>query len=330
MRMIYTFPQRFLHLSIPLTLVLGFIIGISTDTSFLKPTILYATIMMIYTSLVGLKLKELSSFKGSKILLYSMMINFLFIPAIALLIGKTLLNEYPNMFAGLVLLALLPTSGMTISWTSMQKGNVHAAIKLTVFSLILGSLLTPIYLLIMVGEFININMFEIFSTILLVVFLPMLLGHITFKVILKKYTLDQFQQKIKPNITPLSIWSMLYVVFVSISMKAEMIVSKPQLIIFALIVLVLFYLVNYIISTVIAKRLLNRSDGIALVNGVALRNLSIAIGLAATSFGADAALIVTLAFIVQQQGHVYYIKYAKKYWFNQQQQRTLTQRTTIG
>src|SRR5699024_12706622 len=53
-------------------------------------------------------------------------------------------------FAGLALSALLPTSGMTISWTVLQKGNVGAAVKLTVFGLILGSLLTPWYLLAMV------------------------------------------------------------------------------------------------------------------------------------------------------------------------------------
>jgi ACR3 family arsenite transporter len=81
----------------------------------------------------------------------------------------------------------------------------------------------------------------------------------------------------------------------------------------------LFYLINYLISTFFAKRFFNREDGVALVNGTVLRNLSIAIGLAATSFGAEAALIVTLAFIVQQQSIAYYGKLASKYWFKPQQ-----------
>lgn len=108
---------------------------------------------------------------------------------------------------------------------------------------------------------------------------------------------------------------MLYVIFVSISMKAKMIIENLQLIAIALVVLIVFYLLNYVISTVVAKKFLNREDGIALVNGTVLRNLSIAIGLAATSFGAEAALIVTLAFIVQQQSITYYGKLANKYWF---------------
>ena len=110
---------------------------------------------------------------------------------------------------------------------------------------------------------------------------------------------------------------MLYVVFASISMRASMILENLQLILVAFLVLILFYGVNYVISTLFAKKFLNRGDGIALVNGTVLRNLSIAIGLAATSFGAEAALLVTIAFIVQQQSIAYYGKLASKYWFKE-------------
>ena len=315
MSKLYTFPQRYLLLSVPLTLILGFFIGTIMDTSFLKSTILIATIIMIYATMVGLKLKELTSVKNSKVLGYSILINFLIVPVIAFLLGKTLLSNHPIMFAGLALSALLPTSGMTISWTAIQKGNVPAAVKLTVFGLILGSLLTPWYLLAMVGEYVDVNILETVQTIGLVVFAPMILGQITFKLLMKKYTLEQFQKNIKPKFAPLSIWAMLYVVFVSISMKASMILSNLQLIALAFVVLLAFYFINYFISTFFAVKFLTREDGIALVNGTVLRNLSIAIGLAATSFGAEAALIVTIAFIVQQQSIAYYGKMANKYWF---------------
>lgn len=320
MKKIYTFPQKYLLLSVPLTLILGFVIGTFVDTSFLKPTILIGTIIMIYATMVGFKFKELTNFKGSKVLIYSMIINFAVIPLVAFAIGKTFLSDHPIMFAGLALSALLPTSGMTISWTAIQKGNVPSAIKLTVFGLVLGSILTPWYLLLMVGKYVDVNIFETFRTIFLVVFLPMVLGHLTFKLLMKKYTMEQFQKKIKPNFGPLSIWGMLYVVFVSISMKADMILANLELIALALVVLIAFYGINYLISTFTAKQFFNREDGIALVNGTVLRNLSIAVGLAATAFGAEAALIVTLAFVVQQQSIAYYAKLGGKFWFKKEAQ----------
>ena len=315
MKKFYIFPQKYLLLSIPLTLILGFMIGTFYDTSVLQPTILIGTIIMIYATMVGFKFKELTSFKGSKVLGYSLILNFIIIPLVAFLIGKLFLSDHPTMFAGLALSALLPTSGMTISWTAIHKGNVSAAIKLTVFGLMLGSLLTPWYLLAMVGKYVDVNILGTMQTIALVVFLPMLLGHITFKFLMKKYTPEEFQKKIKPNLAPLSNWGMLYVVFVSMSMKAKMIMDNLQIISLALLVLITFYLINYLISTLTAKQFLDRENGIALVNGTVLRNLSIAIGIAATSFGAEAALIVTIAFIVQQQSIAYYGKLAKKYWF---------------
>ncbi|OIJ18911.1 sodium:proton symporter [Anaerobacillus alkalidiazotrophicus] len=319
MKTFYHLPQKYLLISVPLTLLLGFIVGTLVDTSFLRETILIATIIMIYATLVGFKLKELTSLKGSKIIGYSVFINFLVIPIIAYLLGTVFLSEYPIMFAGLALAALLPTSGMTISWTALQKGNVPASIKLTVFGLIIGSILTPWYLLAMIGQYVDIDILLTLRTIALVVFLPMFLGQVTFKWLLKKYTWEQFQKKIKPNFSPLSIWAMLYVVFVSISSQASMIVSNLQLIAIAIVVLLIFYTLNYIISTTIAVKFLNRADGIALVNGTVLRNLSIAIGLAATAFGAEAALIVTIAFVIQQQSIAYYGKFANKYWFKETQ-----------
>lgn len=317
LKKIYWFPQKHLLLTVPITLILGFIIGSIWDTSFLQSTILIATMIMIYATMVGFNLKELTSIKGTKVLVLANLINFIAIPLVAFMLGQFLLKEHPLMFAGLALSALLPTSGMTISWTMLQKGNVALAINLTVFGLILGSLLTPWYLLAMVGQYVEINILETIKTILLVVFVPMIFGQITYKLLMMKNSAEQFKKNIKPQFAPLSVWAMLYVVFASISMKATMIVENLQLIVLALLVLILFYGLNYAISTFTAVKFLNRKDGIALVNGTVLRNLSIAIGLAATSFGAEAALIVTLAFIVQQQSIAYYARFSMKHWFKQ-------------
>lgn len=315
---IYRAPAKYLMLSVPVTLLIGFLTGLLVDTTAMKSTLLYGTIVMIYATMVGFNFKQLASTQGSKVMLFSVIINFLIIPVIAFILGTLfLIGRADNgaMFAGLAISALLPTSGMTISWTVLQKGNVDAAIKLTIFGLILGSILAPWYLLVMVGQYVPIDIWKTMQTILLVVFVPMLLGHLTFKMILKKHSIEQFKKEVKPKFGPLSIWAMLYVIFVSISSGATMIVNNLELILIAIVVLLIFYGLNFLISTYTALRFFNREDGIALVNGTVLRNLSIAIGLAATSFGPEAALIVTLAFIVQQQGIANYAVLSQRKWF---------------
>lgn len=320
LKRLYFFPQKHLMLSIPVVLVISFVTGTVFDMGFLKNTIIIATVIMIYATVIGLNIKEIFSLSHKKLIGFSLLINFLLIPLSAYILGMTFLKEQPMIFTGLALAALLPTSGMTISWTGIAKGNVSGAIKLTVLGLIAGSLLTPWYLLLMVGEYIEIDIGMIFKSIVIIVFLPLLLGQITTKWLRKKYSMEEFKTKIKPNFQPLSIWGMLYVVFASVSMRSEVIMENIHLIFISLITLIAFYFINFALSTLIAKKFFNRQDGFALVYGTALRNLSIAIGLAATAFGTEAALIVTFAFIVQQQGVVLYTKLAQSRWFALQTQ----------
>lgn len=318
LKKIYQFPQKHLLLVLPLVLIASFITGLYVDTQGLGPTILIATIIMIFATMVGLKIEELTKIRNeSKLIGVSFLINFLWVPLIALVIGMTILSNHPLMFAGLALVAVLPTSGMTIAWTGIQKGNMPAAVKLTVFGLIVGSVLTPWYLLVMVGQYVPIDIMTTFRTIFMVVFIPLVLGQIVTRILLKKYSQLEFNKKIKPNLAPLSIWGLLYVVFVSTSARAEMLVGSLDLIVYAVIAIFLFYGINYTFATFIATKMFNRNDGIALVNGTVLRNLSIAIGIAATAFSAEAAILVTIAFMFQYSSISFYAKYSAKRWFSQ-------------
>ncbi|MDT3700127.1 MAG: hypothetical protein RO469_11945 [Thermincola sp.] len=68
-------------------------------------------------------------------------------------------------------------------------------------------------------------------------------------------------------------------------------------------------------ATFIGRTAFNEQDALALVFSTALRNLSISIGLAAAAFGPNAALMVSLAFLIQQQAAAWYIKLNEKYRF---------------
>lgn len=309
------YPSQNLVKVIPLVLLVGFAVGYIFDTNFLKEFILPATFLMIYPTMIGFNISEAYNFSHGKVLLLSLAINFILIPAIAFTLGKLLLAAEPQLFAGLVLASLLPTSGMTISWTMIHKGNVPGAIKITAIGLILGSLLTPWYLLLMVGKMVTVNVLQTFITIAVVVFIPLLLGGVTYRLLLKKYTPKEFQERIKPLFPSASVWAMLFIIFSSISMKAKMILASPGSIVTALAVLILFYLLNFVLSTLVGRAVLKKPDSITLVYGTVMRNLSLALGLAVTTFGPQAGLIVTLAFILQVQGAAWYGKVAEKYHF---------------
>lgn len=310
---IFLLPSKNLTLTIPLVLLTGFMVGLQVDTSALKQYVLPVSILMIYPTMIGFTLGEVLRLTNKRLLYISLAINFLFIPSLAYLLGNLFLQQQPGLFAGLAVAALLPTSNMTIAFTMFAGGNVSAAIQMTVLSLITGSLLAPWYLLLMVGKYIPVNVLAVLQTLSLVVLLPLVLGILTYRLLLKKYTVQEFQKKFKPYLPAACAWGAIYIIFTSISTNAHKIVSNGHVIVVALLVQLLFYAVNYLGVIKISRSFFKREDGITLVYSTALRNLSISIGLAATAFGADAALMVSLAFLIQGQAAAWYLRLIERH-----------------
>ncbi|BCO10245.1 hypothetical protein GF1_26210 [Desulfolithobacter dissulfuricans] len=308
LRYLLTFPARHLALVIPVVLSAGLVTGLFLDTSPLKTFILPVTILMIYPAMIGFQPGDLFSFKEKKLMLCNLGLNFLVLPAWALLIGRTLLAGRPELFAGLLIISVIPGGNMVVAFTMMFKGNVPASLKLAATNLILGSFLAPVYLYALAGTTVSVDVGHLVRTISLVVFVPLVMGISTHRWLMRHYSEEEFRQRIRPLLPGLSSWGLVYILFTSISMKATMILGCPPLLIQGLGGLLLFYLGVLAFTVFLARRLFDRRDGITLfLNGV-LRNLAISIGLAVTAFGSQTAMMVALAFLFQQQIAVWFWK----------------------
>lgn len=312
---LFYWPQKKTTIAIPLVLLFGYITGLYIDTRCLATLILPVTVLMIYPTMIGFQPHHIVNFSNTKLTAVSFILNFILIPLIAFIIGKTLLTNSPELFTGLAISALLPTSNMTIAYTMFAKGNVPAAIKLTVLSLILGSTLTPWYLLLMVGQYIAIDVVATMKTISLVVFLPMTMGVVTYNLILRHFSQQEFQQKIQPILPAFSSWGMIIIIFISMSMNSYRLTNQTEILGLALAGQIIFYLCNYSMAVFLAKKLFNRKDGYALVYSSILRNLSISLGLAATAFGPNAAFMIAVAFLLQPLGAAWFMQLNEKYNF---------------
>ncbi|TEB16374.1 Sodium Bile acid symporter family protein [Pelotomaculum sp. FP] len=310
---LFLLPSRNIVVTIPLVLAVGFVTGLLMDTSVLKNYLLWVTILMIYPTMIGYKVNEVINFNHTRLLLAASVINFVLVPVLAYILGIVFLLKDPQLFAGLAIASLLPTSNMTIAFTHFARGNIPAAIKLTVISLVLGSIAVPWYLLVMVGSYICIDIFAVLKTVAMVIFLPLVMGFATYSLLLKKYTREEFNKSVKPLLPATTAWGMVYMMFTGISANAQMIVSQPGLLFIAIIVWMVFYFLNYLMAVKIGRWYFCREDALTLVFGTVLRNLAISIGLAATAFGVTAAFMVSLAFLFQGQSAAWFIRINEKY-----------------
>ena len=307
-----SYIQSNLRISIPAMMLLGILFGYFYQAAFLKALIVPFTFLMVYPMMVNLQISKVFSKGDGKVQLATQIINFLIIPFVAYALGNIFFKNNPMLALGLLLAALLPTSGMTISWTGFAKGNINAAIKMTVIGLVAGSILTPLYANWLMGAAINIPLTDVFTQIIIIIFLPMAAGFLTQKTLVRKFGLAKYNKDIKNKFPMISTIGVLGIVFVAMAVKSKTIISNPSILAGIFIPLIILYAVNFLISTIAGKFMFSRADGIALVYGTVMRNLSIALAIAMTVFkekGSDIALIIALAYIIQVQSAAWYVKF---------------------
>ncbi len=307
--------SRNLIIAIPVMMIFGFLFGITYEAKFLKGLIIPFTFLMVYPMMVNLKIKKVFEGGDTKAQLLTQLINFAIVPFAAFGLGMFFFRDNPYMALGMLLAGLVPTSGMTISWTGFAKGNMAAAVKMTVIGLTLGSLATPFYVKFLMGATLEVSFAKVMKQIVVIVFVPMLAGYLTQRGLVKKYGQKGFQQKWAPKFPPLSILGVVGIVFIAMALKATAIARSPQMLLYIMIPLSIAYVANYTLSTVVGKYFLPRGDGIALVYGSVMRNLSIALAIAINAFGpqgSSAALVIAIAYIIQVQSAAWYVKYSDK------------------
>jgi len=306
--------KKNLIISILIAMILGLIIGYYFDTTSLKVLITPLTFMLVYPTMVALNLGSLREKANIKLQVTTQLLNFILFPLVAYVLGLLFFSDNSALRLGLLLMSLLPTSGMTISWTVMAKGNVNSAIRMVVIGLLLGALLSPLYITVLLGAEVNVPIFKIFTQIFIVVFIPLILAFLT-QVILKKiYGQETFHKKIKPKFPLFSILGVVLIIFTAISLKAKLLVNDPSILLQMIIPLILFYATTMFVPLFIGKKFFTREDAIALSNGTLVRNLSLSLAIVLSAFeGAGiAALLIAVAYVLQVQLAAWNVKLAQK------------------
>lgn len=297
--------------TIPIFMILGFIAGLLFEVSFLKNAILPLTFLMVYPMMVNLNMKKLISKGDNKQVFIAQLINFFFIPAVAYTLGRIFFNDDPMMILGMLLIGLIPTSGMTISWTGFSGGNINAAVKIQASGLILGAILTPVYIQLLLGAKVEIPMMTLFVQILSIVFLPLLLGVLTRLLIVRKVGEETYNSDVKQKFPLISTLGLFLMIFSAMALKAKAIYNNPGDIVYFLIPIVIFYTVNLLFSTIIGKIFFDVKNQSPIVFGTAIRNLSVALAIAMNVFGKEGsnmALLISLAYIIQVEFAALYVK----------------------
>ena len=307
--------QKNLVWAIPAAMALGLAFGTYFDARPLKEWIIPVTFVMVYPMMVSLNFSAMFNGGDTRLQAATQAINFILIPILAYAIGRLFLGGGEEKHAlwavGLFLIGVLPTSGMTISWTGFARGNKEAAIKMVVFGLVLGSLAAPIYTKVFMGAAVRVDVLHMFQQIVLFVFVPLFAGLTTQVLGRRRWGEAVWNARIQPKFPPFSALGVVMIAFVAMALKARGIVSHPGDILLILAPLTVFYLSSYVLLTLIGRLFFQRGDAVAMVFGVVMRDLSIALAIAMTAFGPQGttiALLIALAYVIQIQSAAWFVR----------------------
>lgn len=298
------------------SLAAGLVVGQFVDPEtrgLLQAAVVPALFVMIYPMMINIDLQEVLKVRehlGPVGL--SIVVNFGIAPLIAVGLAQLFFAGNSAFAIGLYLIALIPTSGMTAAWTGLAGGDLEAALVAIAVNLVAAVFILPLYLSWLVGGGVEFEAGTLYRQLAIVVIIPMVAGNLTRRVLLRRYGSAGFKS-LKPRFGGVSSLGVMLIVFIAMAMQSESILADPLASATTVVPLVLFYAIILTVGIVVGRIVLSAAQSVALVYATSMRNLSIALAIAAAPGfpPTEAVLPIALAYLLQPPLGAVYMHYRR-------------------
>jgi len=230
---------------------------------------------------------SLSTLAKLRIYIYPLLVSlglFLISPFLAYGVGRIIPDNFSFLKTGIMISAAVPPDAMLSAWSGFLEADILLTLIIQLVLSLVALFLMPFGLPFLFEASSYFSLFILLKNLFFLIVIPFALGGIV-KLLFRDVITEQLLKKLKPMLSTISGMIAIFIILLSVALRAEIIARYPVIILWGVLTSALYYLLSFLVSLYISRVLrFNHETAIPIIYQNGSRNLPVAMIVALTSF----------------------------------------------